>query len=268
MSRRILGLALAAAVALAACGGHSPTKPTPPPVDDGGGNPPPPPPPPPPTLKVTKILAFGDSITEGSVQPPATLLALDAGLPVSYPYKLQSMETERYSTQSITVWNAGKGGEACEDSGALSRLLDNISATRPDVLLLMEGANDLGLYSSLSGGAQRAGIQKAVDALEDMVRGAQARGVTVFVATITPQRASGSRGGAAALVDSYNAAVRTMASKKNATLVDVGAQFPVSMIGLDGLHPTEDGYQKLAQIFQDALTAAYEVAPASSSSSR
>jgi lysophospholipase L1-like esterase len=37
---------------------------------------------------------------------------------------------------------------------------------------------------------------------------------------------------------------------------------PLSLIGEDGLHPTEQGYQKLAEIFFDAIKAKYE-APAS-----
>jgi lysophospholipase L1-like esterase len=56
-----------------------------------------------------------------------------------------------------------------------------------------------------------------------------------------------------------------MAMKKGAALVDVNAQFPLDLIGQDGLHPTEAGYEKLAEIFQAALIAAYEVPPSSGS---
>jgi lysophospholipase L1-like esterase len=189
------------------------------------------------------------------------LLDLDAGLPSSYPFKLQAMETDRYRDQTISVWNAGQAGEKAEDSTTYPRLMGDLGDTHPEVLLLMEGANDLGVYAGLSASAQQRGIEKTVNAMEDMVRGAQGRGVTVFLATITPQRAGAQRAGAAALIDPYNAALRTMASKKGATLVDVAAQFPVSLIGQDGLHPTDEGNQKLAQIFQDALAAAYEVPP-------
>jgi lysophospholipase L1-like esterase len=58
-----------------------------------------------------------------------------------------------------------------------------------------------------------------------------------------------------------------MAQTKSATLVDLNAQFPLALIGQDGLHPTAEGYQKMAEIFQAALTAAYEVPPASGSAS-
>ena len=53
-----------------------------------------------------------------------------------------------------------------------------------------------------------------------------------------------------------------MAGKKGATLVDLNAQFPIDLIGQDGLHPTADGYEKFAEIFQAAIAAKWEQAPA------
>jgi lysophospholipase L1-like esterase len=270
MGTRVRTIALIAVLGVAACGGHrSPISPPPPPSDggnNGGGQPPPPPPPPPPTLKVTRIVAFGDSITEGTTSPAVQTLTLDAGKPDSYPYKLQVLETARYSAQTITVINAGSAGKrAQEDRGRLS---DALSAAQPEVLLLMEGTNDLGLLTlpGLSNKAIQDGITATVNAMEDMVRDAQRRGVAVFVATILPQRAS--RASGAALVAPYNTALKAMIAKKGATLVDANAQFPLDMIGQDGLHPTDAGYGKLAEIFQTALANVYEVPPGGTSSIR
>ena len=271
MSRGVTVIALLAVLGIAACGGHRMTAPTPPPSSGNGGSDggtttppdPPPPPPPPPTLKVTRIMAFGDSLTEGVVQPPAGMASIlafsaDAGLPVSYPFKLQTIENARYSSQTITVLNEGIGGRHALDDR--QRFTDDLSAAgQLDVVLLMEGDNDLAFLTTLSGGALTAGITAIVNAMEDMVRSAQQRGVTPFVATLPDQRGGKS---AAALIAPYNAALRTMIAKKGAVLVDVNAQLPLSYIGQDGLHPTEDGYQKLAEIFQAALAAAYEVPPA------
>jgi lysophospholipase L1-like esterase len=264
--------AIATIRGVAACGGHrSPT--TPPPVTgggtgDGGSGGTPPPPPAPPTLKVTKILCFGDSLTEGTVQPPVSFTALDAGASVSYPYKLQTLEAARYTSQTITVWNDGRAGESAEDNtaddNAYDRLTHGLSDTNPDVLLLMEGANDFAKYVAQNP-SQNAGIVAVVNAMEDMVRAAQSRGVAVFVATLPPQRPGGLRAGAADLVAPYNTALKAMVAKKGATLVDLNTLFPLSLIGLDGLHPTEDGYEKMAEIFQSALAAAYEVPPAGGS---
>jgi lysophospholipase L1-like esterase len=275
MARVLTVIALLGALGTAACGGRHSIAPTPVPVPtpgggDGGdgGTPPPPPPPPPPTLKVTTIMAFGDSLTFGAVQPPVGTLSVpfqpDAGLAVSYPFKLQTLETARYTSQTITVFNEGVAGNRAQDDR--QRFIDDLSAGHPDVVLLMEGDNDLGDLVGLSGSALTSGITAIVNAMEDMVRAAQARGAVPFVATVPDQRAGAKRGQAAALIAPYNAALKTMIAKKGAVLVDVNAQLPLSYIGADGLHPTEDGYQKLAEIFQAALAAAYEVPPAPSAS--
>lgn len=265
MRKFITALALITALGVAACGGHSgPTSPPPPP--DGGGGPPPPPPPVIPTLQITRILAFGDSLTEGVVQPSVTLRALDAGLPASYPYKLQALATARYTSQTITVVNAGKAGNRAQEDR--QRLDDMISMARADVLLLMEGTNDIGDLVGLSGTALQNGITRVVNAMEDMVRDTQFRGVTPFVATIPAQRAGGRRGAAAALVAPYNDALKTMIARKGARLVDVHAQLPLALIGQDGLHPTDEGYQTIAKIFQTALAAVYEQPPPTAAAAR
>jgi hypothetical protein len=36
---------------------------------------------------------------------------------------------------------------------------------------------------------------------------------------------------------------------------------PESLIGQDGLHPTEEGYQRLAEIYLDAIKSTYESSP-------
>jgi lysophospholipase L1-like esterase len=254
MRRRILLAGLLLGFFATACGSSGPpTGPGPivtPPPDQ---QPPPPPPPPPPTLGVTQILCFGDSMTAGTVSPALARFALDAGRPESYPFKLQTLLAARYTAQTITVLNAGKGGEPAEQ--ARDRFNGALSEAKPQLLLLMEGANDLNTPN------ESIDVSEIVAAMEDMVRDAMLRGIPVMVATIPPQRLGG-KTAAPGLVDKFNRDLRLMASKKGAQLVDVNAMLPLSLIGQDGLHPTEEGYQKLAEIFFDAIKAKYE-APAS-----
>jgi acyl-CoA thioesterase I len=233
-----------------------------PPIGPGGVTPPPPtpidpppPPPPPPSLSIGRILAFGDSMTAGTTSPVVTFRGLDAGLAQSYPFKLQRLLTARYSAQTVDVFNAGKPAERATDGR--DRLGGVLSEAKPQLLLLMEGANDL---NNLAPGSTN--VSPAVGAMEDMVREASGRGVEVVVATIPPQRPGRPNTQQAALVPKYNSELKLMASKKGAMLVDVNASFPLSMIGQDGLHPTEAGYQAIAEIFLDAIKARYEV-PAS-----
>lgn len=246
-------IALVMAAASSACGG-SPTQP--PPIVDPPPPPPqqppqPPPAAPPPTLEVTKILAFGDSMTEGTTSAPLAgwRFVLDPGRPASYPFKLQTLITARYTSQTIAVYNAGKAGERASEAG--DRFDRALREANPDVVLLLEGANDLN---------NGAGISATTNAMEDMVRLArEQRGKPVFLATLPPQRSGGK--GRAELVAAYNDSLKGMAARKGAIVVDIGAQFPLSLIGTDGLHPTEDGYQRFAEIWLDALKARYEKAP-------
>jgi len=253
------GAALVGAGITAGCGG-SPTSPggvTPPPQP----NPQPPPTPPPPTpasLRVTRILAFGDSMTAGTISPQVALRALDAGLEQSYPFKLQTLVAARYSAQTVSVFNAGIAGrKAAEDR---SRLADAISDTSPELVLLVEGANDL---NAIVGPGTNAQVDFAVGSMEDLVKDTVRRGIPIMLGTLPPQRPGGPKAGGEALLEKYNNDLKTMAAKKGAILVDVHAQFPLALIGQDGLHPTELGYQRLADIFLDAIKLQYEITPAS-----
>jgi lysophospholipase L1-like esterase len=252
MRRRILPAVLLLGFFASACGSSGPpTGPGPivtPPPDPQ----PPPPPPPPPTLGVTQILCFGDSMTAGTVSPALARFALDAGRPESYPFKLQTLLAARYTAQTITVLNAGQAREPAEQ--ARDRFNGALSEAKPQLLLLMEGANDLNSPGSID-------VSEIVSAMEDMVRDATLRGIPVMVATLPPQRLGGRNTADPELLDKFNRDLRLMASKKGAQLIDVNTMLPLSLIGEDGLHPTEQGYQKLAEIFFDAVKAKYE-APA------
>lgn len=238
----------------AACGGGA-TSPSPivqPPALQP--EPPPPPPPPPPTLGVTRILAFGDSMTAGTTSPPLAVHGLTAGLPQSYPFKLQDLLAARYTAQTIVVLNAGQPGE--QATAGQKRFGSAVSEAKPDVILLMQGANDLNAARNQQ---VNAAITAAVSALEEMVKEAERRRIPVMVATLPPQRPP--KGAPANYLARLNDAIRVMAAKKGGILVDVHALMPEPFIGQDGLHPTESGYQRVAEIFADAIRANYE-APA------
>jgi lysophospholipase L1-like esterase len=243
-----------AAMSLLACGGGHATAPTPV-VEQPAPQPTPdpPPPPPPPSLRVARIFAFGDSMTEGTTSAPLPGLVLSPGLPQSYPYKLQTLVNARYTAQTIAVINDGKAGEHVVGSIALARFNNDLSAAKPDLILLMEGANDLNDTTDMVNAA----ITDIVSTLEEMVKEAGRRQIPIMVATLPPQRPPRS---AAPNIGRFNDAVKVMAAKKGGILVDVNARMPLSLIGQDGLHPTEDGYQRIAEIYLDAIKGAYESA--------
>lgn len=207
-------------------------------------------------MRVTRILAFGDSMTEGTTSAPLSFRGLNAGLSWSYPFKLQALLTARYTAQEVSVFNAGWAGRrAAEDRG---RFNDALSEARPDIVFLLEGANDLNQPFGV-GESINDRITATVSNLEEMVKAAVARGLPIFVGTLPPQRAGG-KGSAVEYLDRYNDAVRVMAGKKGAQVVEF-SQVPLSLIGQDGLHPTEEGYQRMAEIVLDVIKANYETAP-------
>lgn len=194
-------------------------------------------------------------MTAGTTSAPLSerlWLGLDAGLPQSYVFKLQTLISARYTGQTIEVFNKGFAGKrASEDQG---RLVDALREAQPEVLLLLEGANDLNLV------ATRDAISPTIGALEVLIGEGVSRGVRVFIGTLPPQR-EGGKSAAARLVTDFNEQIRRMAADEGATLVDIHAGMSLADIGEDGLHPTEAGYQRMAEIWLEALKNAFELPP-------
>jgi acyl-CoA thioesterase I len=195
------------------------------------------------------FIAFGDSLTEGRINTAsARLVVLVNG---SYPDLLERWLGERYSGQRIHVGNAGIAGERA-DQGAL-RLPGILREHTPEVLLLMEGANDLNQFG-------RPGISRTIGWLERMVKEARARNVIVFLASLPPQRRGTRSGSAADFLPEFNREVRATAQDEGAVFVDVYAAFgdDDSLIGMDGLHPSSAGYDRIALAFFTAIRAHLE----------
>ena len=237
----------------------------------------------PPQLSATKFLAFGDSITSGKLATDcpfgggatgcrAQMLSEQRGgwfndllnltprfgeeSSAAYPRALQSMLASRYVAQSFVVTNEGNSGELVADGK--TRLTQSLNANLPQVLLLQEGANDM------TGG--RPPIDTIVNDFRAMIRDARGRGVQVFLGTLLPQREGACRAydycdGVNDVV-TLNSRLRTLAASEGAVLVDLYQTFDgqtATWLGLDGLHPNEAGYQKMADVFFSAVTQALEV---------
>ncbi len=210
-----------------------------------------------PQVSRTSFLAFGDSITEGTISNPLPGL-FSLGLSHSYPFKLNDLFLARYRVQNLSLINAGMPGEvaaaALSPEGRKSgevRLREELQRYNPQVLLLMEGTNDL--FFGLEDG-----ITYGIPALDRMIGEAMGRGTQVFLATIPPQRADGvrRRGAVAALIPSFNDKVKALAAARGAVLVDVFAALNVDLhryIGDDDLHPTDAGFSLIAATFMAAI---------------
>ena len=205
----------------------------------------------PPKLAVTRFLAFGDSITAGVVSSPGGGSRLDVHN--AYPARLQRGLASRYMTQNMSVINAGRQGEHASE--AVGRFRSELARHRPEVVMLMEGTNDL--Y-----GERRDGAERAAAALEEMVSAARAARVDVVLMTVPPQR------NREALVVDFNQRIRSIAGRRDALFADVhrvlldgpcSGLSTIPCIGSDGLHPTAQGYELMAQELERVLVARYDV---------
>ena len=222
-----------ACVSLSACGGDTgPTGPTPTS----------------PRLSRTRFLAFGDSFTAGEVTSPTSLSQGTIGKLVlvpaaSYPVQLQAQLRTMYPSQGteIVVTNGGEASERILDGA--QRFPAVFDMYRPEVVLIQEGANGLaGVGPDISAGVMRTMVQKAKEG-----------GARVFVGSMIPTVPGRPRGNTpVSELLAYNNTLQIMSAQEGVTYVDLynpmldGA---ASLIGSDGLHPTEAGYRKIADLF-------------------
>jgi lysophospholipase L1-like esterase len=220
-----------------------------------------------PQLTATKFLAFGDSITAGEVSFPIAggILPQRGGLgnfllrvvpSASYPTILTSLMSARYTAQASTlsVVNDGVPGERARDSATLARFQQALSTHRPDVVLLMHGYNDIVDPTVLSA---------TVSAIDAMMAEARNRRIgRVVVLNLAPPRPGGNNSRPPSTVDAFNERLQRAVAGEGALYVDIFSALSTSVstyIGVDGLHPNEAGYRKIAETVQAAIQANLEV---------
>lgn len=206
-----------------------------------------------PRLTATRFLAFGDSITYGVDSPPIPTAAPS----FAYPEQLRQRLAARYRFQTPEVVNVGWPGEQAQDGG-IRRFPAELSLHRPDVVILMEGTNDLLTPGDI-------GLDRGIDALREMILQAKGAGAQVLLSTIIPQRMDGfrvpNRNPLAIRVAPFNDRVRALAAEQNVPLVDMHAVFAadMSLIGIDDVHPTVRGFEVMADTFFEAIRTHFEV---------
>ncbi len=221
-------------------------------------------------ISKTKFLAFGDSITAGTVHEACLFAPSGALAPFNpfqlgpyetaatpYPLGLQQLLQDRYPGEKPTVVNAGVAGETIgTGDGRLSGVL---ASQQPQVLLLLEGINDINAK-------QGAALFDIEGGLRSMIKHGKERGAEVFVSTLLPQRQGGCRAydfyDGVDDISKANGVIITVAAQQGATLVDMHQVFAgqeSTLIGVDGLHPNQAGYQKMAEVFLDAIKAKFEL---------
>lgn len=210
-------------------------------------------------LSRLRYMAFGDSITAGEVTVPSSSGLTSSKLVLvpsaAYPTVLERLLRTRYPAHNndIVVVNQGLSGERA--SAARVRFQTAFNSIRPEVVLILEGANDI------PGGADGAASTAAFE-VRMMVAEARTRGARVFLATPVPGRVGGFRAIDPFLLRDYADRMRAVASQEGAVLVDLyAAMLPDAnrYLGVDGLHPNEAGYARMAELFADAIQRELEV---------
>ena len=137
----------------------------------------------------------------------------------------------------------------------IPRLRTALQAFTPDVVVILHGVNDV-TFEGIRG------VSRNLPFMTALVRDAKRSGATVFLCTLLPQRITGPRAGDPAVISAFNEALRTLARTENVPLIDLAATFGgASLIGVDGLHPVEAGYDRLAALVLDALREPFERPP-------
>jgi len=165
---------------------------------------------------------------------------------VSYPSVLQTQLQASYPSQApaISVNNQGKGGENIVD-GVL-RFDEAMAGSNATVALIQEGVNSIGYP----------GIEMATALTGEMVRQAKSRGMKVFVGSMLPSPSGRQKSQNPASLEAYNALLRAMCAQEGVSYVDLyNGMLPQAetLVGVDGLHPNEAGYRRIAELFFAAI---------------
>jgi len=200
------------------------------------------------TAQVTPrtYIAFGDSITFGTG---------DQANLGGYPGRLQTLLIARGVNAQVV--NAGLPGETTVDG--LTRI-NTVLNRGGDVLLLMEGTNDINEHVSL---------ETTIFDLNQMATRAEARGMQAVHATIPPRLSSANYDGTNHFTESLAVQIRELAFRHDRRLADPFEVFfhltpnfeSLYVGGSDKLHPNAAGYDLMARVFADVLTNVDSVPP-------
>ncbi|HYE88863.1 MAG TPA: SGNH/GDSL hydrolase family protein, partial [Vicinamibacterales bacterium] len=169
----------------------------------------------------------------------------------SYPSVLHAQLVSRYTAQAsaISVTNQGRGSEFILE-GRL-RFEQVFTPGSADVVLLMEGVVGLDFV----------GPDTSTAVMRDMVRRAKDGNARVFVGSMIPSVPGRSRSVNAAALVAYNNVLQIMSTQEGVTFVDLYNPMlsdAATLIGTDGLHPTEAGYRRIADLFFAAIRSTLE----------
>lgn len=180
------------------------------------------------TAQAANIICFGDSITSGYGSTTG-----------GYPPKLDQLLQEH--GKPALIINSSIPGERTPEGA--NRLAEVLKTSRADIMLIMEGTNDVRRGLSLGT------TQRNLDAI---IKQAKAAGVVPIVATLTPSN----QGKSPKLIPAkWNPMIKSLAAENKVILSDhyqkILKDWTKSTV--DGIHPNDDGYTLIAQIWYETI---------------
>lgn len=211
------------------------------------------------------VVAFGDSITDGARSTPEA--------DRSWPSRLARRLAANRDTARFAVLNQGIGGNRIlrDNTGpnALARFDEDVlSPAGVKWLIVLEGINDIGQGARANALPENAvTAEELIAADRQMIERAHLRGIKVMGATLTPYGGAGySSEKGQAIHDAVNTWIRTGGAFD--AIVDFEAatrdpnnpkQFRPEFDSGDHLHPSDAGYQAMADAINLAVFGAQSV---------
>ncbi len=199
------------------------------------------------------LVAFGDSITEGFCSTPGTHR--------DYPQELADLLAAHPGRgQSWVVINSGISGNRLLHDGAGPKALDRFGRDAlgiPGVrdILLLEGINDIGWAFNPRGNGGPLSARDIIGAYRRLIRQAHARGLKIFLGTLTPyEGATYSSPQGEKVREEVNAWIRKGQGFDGVVDFDAAVRDPASPLHFrgadqcgDDLHPNDAGYHVMAE---------------------
>jgi lysophospholipase L1-like esterase len=201
------------------------------------------------------IVAFGDSITDGSRSTPDSHN--------TWPAILATRLAANTATAHIAIVNQGIGGNRVLSDGSLFQganalaRLDRDVLSQPGVkwLMLLEGINDIGNATAKTGSAPSLTAADLISAYRQIIERARSHGIKVIGCTLTPyEGANYFREEGEAIRQEVNAWIRTSGAYDGVVDFDAAVRDPAHPRRIkrefdpgDHLHPNDAGYRAMAE---------------------
>jgi lysophospholipase L1-like esterase len=199
--------------------------------------------------ELIKIVAFGDSITEGTY----------GGADESQVWTSLLKKMFEQANLKVEISNSGIPGETAPFG--LRRFPYHVIAANPHIVLIMYGANDS--YDPYGTGNPAVSVDLFSQSIEEMISRAQAHNILPMLMTTTPlflfDELSDQQN---ALLGSYMDMIREIARKNNLNLIDHFSEWmgrtvrgeDVQQYLPDGVHPNAGGNQIIAETIFEPLS--------------